>query len=291
MTDKSFIFSVVVACLLGASDVRGQGAAESGGQVVLQSARNLYDRHALEAEFRYRIEAYDRTLVGSGRYVQSGLGPEKLFRLEMNTQLEDRKATFLTVCGKRYLWIRRDLGPDRQSLARIDLRRLRQATQAAGPPLADDPSPTWLGIVSLPKMLGTIGGWFVFKPAQEAMLGDRKVLQLRGVVNAEMRDNLLGAADKKGRGREQIPDAVQLTLGTDQALPLFPYRIEYLKAPKGKGGDPTALQPMLTLDFYSAKVPSDIDPAQFEYFPGDQEVEDRTRLFLERLGFQIPDEK
>jgi hypothetical protein len=102
---------------------------------------------------------------------------------------------------------------------------------------------------------------------------------------------LLGAADKKGRGREQIPDAVQLTLGTDQALPLFPYRIEYLKAPKGKGGDPTALQPMLTLDFYSAKVPSDIDPAQFEYFPGDQEVEDRTRLFLERLGFQIPDEK
>jgi hypothetical protein len=48
---------------------------------------------------------------------------------------------------------------------------------------------------------------------------------------------------------------------------------------------------LLTLDFFAAKVRRDIEPQQFDYFPGDQEVEDRTRLLLERLGFQVKEDR
>jgi hypothetical protein len=267
--------------------VTGQENKESGAAIVRQSARNLFDLPGLEAEFHYKVQAYDQTLAGSGRYLQSGDGPEKLSRLELATQLEDHKASQQTIAGKQYLWTRRDFGPDQRSLSRVDLRRVRVAIQDSGPPLSLDPSPTWLGIVSLPKMLGSLGHWFDFEPSRKDRAGDRDVLQLRGKINQEKKSQLLG--DKKGQGGEQIPDAVELTLGTDNTLPLFPYRIEFLKTPpKDKSG---ALIPLLTLDFFSAKVRSDIDPQQFEYFPGDQEVEDHTRQFLERLGFAAKEER
>jgi hypothetical protein len=255
--------------------------------MVSQSARNLFGLPGLDAEFHYKVQAYGQTLAGSGRYLQSGDGPEKLFRLELTTQLDDYKATQQTISGKQYLWIRRDFGADQRSLARVDLRRVRQAIEDSGPPLSLDPSPTWLGIVSLPKMLGSLSQWFDFEPSREDRLGDRKVLRLRGQIDQAKQAQLL--SEKKGQGGEQIPDAVELTLGTDSALPLFPYRIEYFKnPPKGKSGELTTL---LSLDFFSAKVRRDIDPQQFDYFPGDQEVEDRTRLFLERLGFVMKEER
>lgn len=291
MHNRSSLFAVcgVLFCSAAVLAQIPQPAQNTGQQLVAESARNLFDLPGLEAEFRYRVEAYDQKLVGSGRYLQSGQGPEKLFRLELSTQLEQGKATQQTICGKQYLWIRRDLGPERQSLARVNLRRLRSAIAERGTPLAIDPSPTWLGIVGLPKLMTSIGGWFVLEPAQESQLEERRVLRLRGVINPAMRDSLLSGSAKKGQGREQIPDAIELTLGTDDALPLFPYRIEYLKSKSAE--EPGELSPMLTLDFYSAKVQNDFDPQQFEYFPGDQEVEDRTRLFLERLGFEVKDDR
>jgi hypothetical protein len=290
------IFLAVALALAAVADGAGQGTStaagreskdRSGAEVVKQSTRNLFALPGLDAEFHYRLQAYDQTLAGSGRYLQSGEGPEKLFRLELTTQLEGYKATQQTIGGKQYLWMRRDFGPEQRSLARVNLRLVRQAIEESGPPLSLDPSPTWMGIVGLPKMLSSLSQWFDFESARAERVGDREVLRVRGQMNRTMKGQLL--SEKKGQGGEQIPDAVELTLGTDTALPLFPYRVEYLKrVPKDKSG---TLAPLLTLDFFSAKVRRDIDPQQFEYFPGDQEVEDRTRLFLERLGFAAKEEK
>ena len=277
-----FVAALVLSAVSGAA-----GGEQSGARIVEQSAHNLLELPGLAAEFHYKLQAYDQTLSGSGRYLQAGAGPEKLFRLELTTQLEGYKATQQTIGGKKYLWIRRDLGPEQLSLARIDLRRVRQAIEDSGPPLSLDPSPTWLGIVSLPKMLGSLSQWMEFEPAHEDRAGDRRVLRVRGRLKPERKEQLFG--ERKGQGGEQIPDAVELTLGTDAALPLFPYRIEYLK--RQAKDKPSEHAPLLTLDFFSAKVRRDVDPQQFEYFPGDQEVEDRTRLFLERLGFVVRDER
>lgn len=295
MHNRSIFFAVAVL-LAAVTNGAGQGTLSaagseskdsSGAEAVRQSARNLFALPGLDAEFHYKLQAYDQTLAGSGRYLQSGEGPEKLFRLELATQLEGYKATQQTIGGKQYLWMRRDFGPEQRSLARVDLRRVRQAIQESGPPLSLDPSPTWMGIVGLPKMLGSLSQWFDFDAALNEQAGDRQVLRVRGRINRAMKGRLL--SERKGQGGEQIPDTIELTLGTDSVLPLFPYRIEYLKRmPKDKSG---ALAPLLTLDFFSAKVRRDIDPQQFEYLPGDQEVADRTGLLLERLGFAAKEDK
>lgn len=284
------IIFFVLAAVLAAACVEAQDKAvipphnPAGGERFTEnSARNLLALPGLAADFHYKLQAYEQTLSGSGRYLQAGEGPEKLFRLELTTQLEGYKATQQTIGGKQYLWIRRDFGPEQRSLARVDLRRVRQAIEEAGPPLSLDPSPTWLGIVSLPKMIGSLSHWFDFEPASEDRAGDRRVVRVRGQIKPQRKQQLLG--EGKRPGGEQIPDAVELTLGTDAALPLFPYRIEYLNR-KGKGehGEFTSV---LTLDFFSAKVRRDIDLQQFDYLPVNQEVEDRTKLFLERLGFAV----
>ena len=293
MHNRSIFFAIALVLAVVAPGA-GQGTfsaapekKESGAEVVKQSARKLLSLPGLDAEFHYKLQAYDQTLAGSGNYLQYGDGPEKLFRLELTTQLEGYKATQQTIGGKQYLWLRRDFGPDQRSLARVNLRRVRQVIEESGPPLSLDPSPTWLAIVGLPKTLESLSQWFDFEAARDEQVSQRRVLRVRGRINPQMKGQLL--SEKKGQGGEQIPDAVELTLGTDSALPLFPYRIEYLKRPsKGKDNE---LAPLLTLDFFSAKVRRDIDPQQFEYFPGDQEVEDRTRLFLERLGFAVKEEK
>jgi len=290
MHNPSIFFAV--AMMLAAVSSQAEEATnprqeQSGAEVVEQSARKLSELPGLAAEFHYKLQAYDQTLAGSGRYLQSGDGPEKLFRLELTTQLEGYKATQQTIGGKQYLWIRRDFGPEQRSLTRVDLRRVRKAIEDSGPPLSLDPSPTWLGIISLPKMLGSLSRWFDFEPAHEERASDRRVLRVRGRMKPERKQQLMG--ERKGQGGEQIPDAVELTLGTDASLPLFPYRIEYLQR-QAKDKDPEFAS-LLMLDFFSAKVRRDIDPQQFEYFPGDQEVEDRTRLFLERLGFAVREEK
>jgi uncharacterized protein YcgL (UPF0745 family) len=287
-----FVLAAMLAAPCGGWSQEAETAVRSAGQdsaagVIEQSARNLFALPGLAADFHYTLQAYEQTLSGSGHYLQSGKGPEKLFRLELTTQLEGSKATQQTIGGRQYLWIRRDFGAQQRSLSRVDLRRVRQAIEESGPPLALDPSPTWLGIVSLPKMLSSVSHWFEFEAAREDRAGERRVLQVRGLLKEDRKEQLLG--DGKGQAGEQVPDAVELTLGTDVALPLFPYRIAYLKR---RGQDNrNEFVPLLTLDFHSAKVRRDIDAKEFDYLPGDQEVTDRTRQFMERLGFVVKDEK
>ena len=90
---------------------------------------------------------------------------------------------------------------------------------------------------------------------------------------------------------QQLPTRVELILGrADQAFPLFPYRISYLrprgsqpsgeKVPAGKGN----MEPLCTIEFYGVYHTNQIDPREFAYDPGDQEVADLTQHFMTRLG-------
>src|SRR5207253_8719306 len=158
---SNFLAIAVVLAVVAEGTGQGPSATgpeskKSGADVVKQSAQKLLSLPGLDAEFHFKLQAYNQTLAGSGHYLQSGDGPEKLFRLELTTQIEDYKATQQTIGGRQYLWIRRDFGMDQRSLTRVDLRRVRQAIEDAGPPLSLDPSPTWLGIVSMPQMLGSL---------------------------------------------------------------------------------------------------------------------------------------
>jgi hypothetical protein len=205
--------------------------------------------------------------------------------LELKTQLEEGTSTQQIICGTDYLWIRRESTHQKKPLPliRVQMRRLRKTLQEAGPPLAVDPTPTWLGVVTLTKFLGSLNSWFAFSPPEQATIGNRAVWQLQGEMKPDLREKILLSRPSSKQQGEQIPDQVRITLGRDEALPLFPYRLEFLRQPSNA----KSAQSMLSLEFFSVKVKSDFDPQLFEYAPGDQEVEDQTVLFLKRLGFMV----
>jgi hypothetical protein len=252
-------------------------------QLLTESAQNLMKLPGLDAQFRFKIDIYNESLDGVGHYLQAGNGPDKKFRLELRTQLEDKTISLQTLCDEDYLWIRRDFGADNQSLARISMRRLKKTLKDVGPPLAIDPTPTWLGVISLPKLMSVLNGWFNFGQVEEARMGNNPIYIMRGVVNPELREKHLAPGHKQHEGAEQLPDAVRLTLGRDAELPLFPYRIEFLQLNTAAG----TTAPHVTLEFHTVKVKSELDPALFKYAPGDQEVEDQTIPFLQKLGFNV----
>ncbi|MCO6456892.1 MAG: hypothetical protein J5I93_16460, partial [Pirellulaceae bacterium] len=127
--------------------------------------------------------------------------------------------------------------------------------------------------------LGTHDVWVLegtWKPAQLVrLLPDQKPLLLAGQLPS---GELLPP---------HLPQHVRLVLGRDPIVPLFPYRIEYLRqesadesASPGGAGE---WQTLLVVEFFEIRrVP--LVPQQFQYDPGDHSIVDETDLYLERRG-------
>jgi hypothetical protein len=70
---------------------------------------------------------------------------------------------------------------------------------------------------------------------------------------------------------------VELVLGNDQDLPLFPYRISYLRT--SSGGEVR----IMDLEFFAVSMNTQIVPSDFQYDPGGQQVRDATEDAIARL--------
>ena len=79
-----------------------------------------------------------------------------------------------------------------------------------------------------------------------------------------------------------VPRHVQLVLGRDSEIPLFPYRIRFLRSgvTTAEGKEEV---PMVTLEFHQVTRPTFFNLSMFEYKRGDQVVIDRTDTFLKQL--------
>ncbi len=86
----------------------------------------------------------------------------------------------------------------------------------------------------------------------------------------------------------QLPHEVELTLAAaDQIVPLFPYRIEYLRfaAEEGEGsGIGKGRTPLTVIEFFEVRQASDVDRGQFEFNPEDRDFDDVTPSYLRKLG-------
>jgi hypothetical protein len=288
----------------------GATAAESpGDQLVAAAARRVQGEAALSADLRYRIDAFGHELVGLGSYRQLGSGPEKLLRMELKIQVADQAVTRQEICGPQFYWIRRQSPLAAASLGRVNLRQVRLAAERTADPgigipgsaaAAANPADVWILLGGLPKLLESLHQNFNFTAPREDELqftsadgeGVERlpVLVVRGTWKPEPLAQLLHDGKVPGSPNkplpEQLPDAVELVLGrADQVLPHFPYRVTYLKRgqPAGQGRE-GELKPLLSIDLFNVYRKGDIDPRDFEYNPGGQEVADLTQTYLERLG-------
>jgi hypothetical protein len=174
---------------------------------------------------------------------------------------------------------------------------VRQAIARGPEPTAANPAEVWILLGGLPKLLASLHHNFDFAPPRDDELqhvspDGRSVERLPvHVIRGRWKPDRLAAVLAKGKGKDapqQLPDAVELVLGrADQPHPLFPYRITYLQdaeadGAQGRGGEP--LRPMLVLELYGVHRKGDLDPRDFDYQPGSQDVADLTTAYLQRLG-------
>jgi hypothetical protein len=116
---------------------------------------------------------------------------------------------------------------------------------------------------------------------------------VQGQWKAERLAALVGREPGKlGPLPEQLPDRVELVLGrTEDALRLFPYRITYwhadaADAKASKEAAAAAPRELLTLELFNVSR-KPIDAREFEYQPGDQEVQNLTQFYVQRYSGEL----
>ena len=249
-----------------------------GQKLVANAARRVFQEPSLEAKVRHRVDLLGHELFGTGLYQQLGAGPDKLVRFEMKTQLDDQTVTLQQISGERFFWIRKDLPQGKKKLSRVSLWQFREGVKKIEATNPLHASQCWLLLGGLSRLLEELNRGYTFGPPQAGELGSVPVWVLTGEAKPELRARLDIPVERK---TPQFPVQVVLTLGRDNILPLFPYRVEYQRT--NKSG---VLEPLMTMELYEVRRRNDLDPRSFEYNPGDQEVEDITRPFLLRLGIQ-----
>jgi hypothetical protein len=252
---------------------------------------------AVSAELRYRVDAFGHALVGTGNYLQFGVASEKLLRLDLRMQLGDKTATIQEIRGSDAYWFRRDVPPQPPSLGRVDLKQLRKSMAAFVPPGAEHvlPQGDWIMLGGLARLLAAIDQNFAFDAPRPDELtfsaadGQSvvRLWQLTGQWKPEKLAALTGG-EKASPAKlpEQLPDRVELVLGrTEDLLPLFPYRITYWRTSSAdsKSDPPAAARELLTLELFNVSR-RPIDPREFEYQPGDQEVQNLTQSYVQRFA-------
>lgn len=269
----------------------------AGQRLIYDAARRLAVEPAISADLRYRIDAFGHVLVGAGIYYQLAATPDPLVRLDLKMQIGEHQATIQEIRGADAYWIRRHLPPAPQSLSRVDLKQLRRSlanSAAAGGGVL--PQGEWIMHGGLARLLSALATNFQFADPRADELqftaadGQSVVrLPIWNVAGTWKEPRLAALAGKDARKAhhlpEQFPDRVELVLGrTDDILPLFPYRITYWRddqqSPQGETGDRP--RELLTLELYNVSRRA-IDAREFDYQPGDQEVENLTQSYVQRL--------
>src|SRR5262245_53093139 len=279
----------------------GQTNSEpSGQQLIADAAKRVASEPAISAELRYRIDAFGHELVGTGNYLQFGAGSDKLLRLDLRMQVGDKPATVQEIRGEESYWIRRDVPPTPPSLGRVDLRQLRKSlAQSSGQSASDVlPQGDWIMLGGLSRLLAALEQNFEFTAPRAEELrfnaaeGKTVVRLPIWTLTGQWKPERLASLTEQEPGKqkalpEQLPDRVEIVLGrTEDVLPLFPYRITYWRTPPAAKGSKDELpepRELLTLQLFNVSRKR-IDLREFQYQPGDQDVQNLTPSYVQRYS-------
>jgi hypothetical protein len=267
-----------------------------GRKLVELATKDVFRQRAIEAKVRQRVFAFGQEVTGAGDYFQFGSGQPKLLRLEMKMQIGPQAATLLQICGRQDYWIRRHIPPGAPKLEHVKLTRLASALSRHDDDERSFSADHWILLGGLSRLLESLHRNFDFGPPRPDHIGDTQILVLDGRLKPERFKELhLAGKSESDIAVEQLPTAVKLSLGrSDQEPPHFPYRIEYLRQLSAKelkaaakktptGTQPTSETPLCILEFDEVRSHIDLDPQLFEFNPGDEEYEDRTQAWVQKL--------
>ncbi len=287
------------------------GDAQQAGNLVQRAIEGLHARQSLSVNLRHRIDLFDNQFIGSGLYQQQGQGTERRFRLELKIQAGDRITSLQQVGDGRYAWNFQESanGP---LVSRIDLRRVRNAqlkdantsstlqqmhpdsrhsTDAGRGATGNSANPmSELSIGGLPRLLEALRQNFRFTRIEAGHLGETPVWALEGEwqperlaeLLPEQRESIVAGGPADFSKAPHLPQRVVLFLDQAEA---FPQRIEYRRQTSaGQGSASEKFTPMVILEFNQVEFDVSIDPRQFVYQPGKQDVLDTTDAYLKSQG-------
>jgi len=263
--------------------------------VLLERAISRLERlHSIAAEFSYRVDLFGKQLGGKGDYWEERSGPTPRVRMELKMPLGDKMGALVQVCDGRYLWTYRRL-LDHGKLTQVDLQRVTAELDQPGQEAAMKPPLGSIGMGGMAGLLVELRRNFDFEVVGRTDLLGRPTWTLHGGWLPERLVTLL--PDQKGvilRGGEvdytklaaHLPSHVTLMLGTRD---LFPYRVEYRRSGRRQSSSlgnkpPTAGKAVVTMQLGpKIHVNGPIDPARFDYRPGNVEPSDATESLIKRL--------
>ena len=268
---------------------------DAGGRadrIVTACLASLVRESSISARMRQRVRVGDHSVVGSGRYLQAGLGEEQRFRFESNLAADTRSqppalGSFFTVetvevCDGVNFWTYRRWGEHPPEVHRVDVARVRQRvekiTHVDGP---DAPAITQ-HIGGVQRIIAWLREWFFFDRAESAEIDGVPVWLVDGHWHPQQAARIFpeiaeridaeGAVPPEGL-HDGVPWSVRLSIGKGA---LFPFRIEYFAVP---GERPVADPRVVTVgvfELYDVQLGGPVDQTEFIYSPATDTVIDTT---------------
>ncbi len=253
-------------------------------ELLTAAAENLGGLPALEAKMRQRVSLFGHEMVGSGTYQQMTAGRQRMLRLELKMDVAGEVASFQQISDGTTMWVRRD-SEQTQRLEYINLRQIRRelAKRANAPKFSA--AGNWFALGGLDYLLNALNRNFDFGPPAATQIGEVPVWELTGVWKPTALPRY-GVTSVEALP-QHLPHMVKVTLGRDQQLPLFPYRIEYgrLRAlTESPTESPSSTYVAIAaMDLHGVRHRPDLAARHFSFQPNDQDVIDVTQRYLERI--------
>lgn len=277
-----------------AASVYGRQATKGGGDAAVQaerivtaSCRRLAEVESIAARTRQKVRIGRHSLVGGGRYVQSGVGEDQRYRFESMLTADSETFEQLEVCDGLFAWKYRKFGGEAPQLQRIDVRRVRTRMAELKIPQPEVTAP-YLG--GLQRSLWITRQWFSFHAAAVAELDDVAVWQVEGrldpallglVVPALKEQALRPGGITAAELPEDMPWEVRISVGKAD---MVPRRIEWLAIPGPRPvATNAALEPIAVLELSDVQIGGPVDATAFVYRPALEGLIDLTENYVQGL--------
>lgn len=272
----------------GSTDGEGQGNGEGQAErIVAASLAGLARAESISARVRQKVRVGDRVLVGSGRYVQSGLGEDQRFRFESVMKADTETFEVIEVNDGLFFWTYRRLGSEPAQVERIDIRRIRERLQKLRPGERGAIS-AYLG--GIQRSLSLVREWFRFVTVDSAVVDTMPVWNIEGRWNVEsiaalLPDQADAIRKQAGITPAQLPDGMPWSVRVGiSKRELFPFRIEWFAVP---GRRPVADGEPVTVavhELYDVRIGEPVDATAFVYKPAAEGLVDLTETAVKHLA-------
>lgn len=273
-----------------AANAEAAGATDAAGQAerIVASAVSVIGRaEALSVRMRQKVRVGDRVLVGTGRYLQSGLGEEQRFRFETSLTCDTESFEITEVCDGLFCWIHQRTSDIPPTLHRIDARRVRGRLAELKAPDPDETAP-YLG--GLQRCLWSLRQWFRFGSAVPGDLDGTPVWIADGRWHPDWLSMVMPALAEPARrpggiAPAELPDGmpwgVRMWIGRGD---LVIRRIEWLAIPGKRPVPAGEAEPVAVLDFVECRFAGPFEASAFFYQPAGQGLVDITDNYVKVLG-------